>query len=254
MKNNMTVNKHTIGKLLRSIKEEYPKGEKCPVVAISGGVDSIVLAELFRLSEVDYRLVHFHHDQGRHDDECAAMAKVYVYDKNLEHIFDEYRADGSLLSGPSGFESTARKNRYAVLSKFAKDHAIAGNGVIVTGHHLDDQLENIFMGISRGVPVDRVAMARRTIFSKANIEVHRPLLDLTRKDIISMATRWKLEWCEDVTNQDQAFERNFFRHSIIPLLNTRRNCHKSVPKSVPTPDTIVITHENNLLSETNHFL
>jgi len=217
----------------------------------------MVLAELFRIaslgSNLKYRLVHFHHDQGRHGDECARMVEKYVDDFNLRSIYTFHRVDGSTLQSKSGFETVARKARYAFLYQIAKtDNA---KGMIVTGHHLNDQIENIFMGISRGVLVDRVAMAKRTIFSNAGIQIYRPLLDISRKDILSLAARFRLKWSEDETNMDTKYERNFFRHSIIPLLETRRNILKSVIKSIPTPDVVYINHENNLLSaEHNHFL
>lgn len=256
------INRHAINSLVNSINftfASYANNKVVPVVAISGGVDSMVLAELFRKAATErdipfkYRLVHFHHDQGRHDDECADAVYKYISEKSLESIFTFHRVDGSTLRSKAGFETIARKARYAFLSQQALNESEIG--VIVTGHHANDQIENILMGICRGTPIDRVAMAKRTIFRNANTEIHRPLLDLSRKDIIYIANKFNLTWSEDDTNMDTKYERNFFRHSIIPLLNTKRNVLKSIPKSIPTPDTIIVEHENNLLSaEHNHFL
>lgn len=262
-----------IGKLCNEIESSYFFNRRViPVIGLSGGVDSMVIAHMFynvqqKNPNFKYVLAHFDHDQGRHDDDCANAAKRYA--KRVAKDLEYYKADGLTLLGKEGFENTARYARYAYLYKIAKaenkkfstfrvngnTHELGfDNSIIVTGHNLNDQIENILMGICRGTKSSNVAMAKKTIYIAENVEVHRPMLDLSREVILALAKHWNLEWCEDTTNTDQSYERNFFRHAIIPLLKTKRNVLKTIPKSVPTLGYLKIGHENNLFSKANRFI
>lgn len=217
------------------------------ILAVSGGVDSIFLLDFMRRHKLLNRVfvVHFNHLPGqRMDDSAMRVVRKYCEEEDVPLYIGVTKDREKMLSAPS-FESEARKQRYqhflSVIQTTAKDDPRPG--VIMTAHNLSDQIEGILMGMCRGVPIQRVAMAKETFFTRHNVMTFRPLLDIPKSAIVRQATRFFLEgrWEDDVTNSDVKYERNFMRHAVVPLLMTRRNVLKSIPKSVPTPQRIEVT-------------
>ncbi|GAA6173068.1 tRNA lysidine(34) synthetase TilS [Colwellia sp. KU-HH00111] len=112
-------------------------------------------------------------------------------------------------------EALARDARYQAL------HSIyAQPSLIITGHHSDDQAETLLLALKRGSGLKGLsAMAAET--KKAKDLLVRPLLEITRTEIIDYAKTHALTWIEDESNTDTRFDRNFIRNEIMPLLNKR---------------------------------
>ncbi len=180
--------------------DELPAG--CYVVAVSGGVDSMVLLDVLRQApELSLVVAHFDHgirensalDRRLVQDVCAGYGLQFVYD------------EGKL--GPGASEAAARKARYAFLNKVQK----ASNArAIITAHHQDDLLETIILNILRGTGRKGLSPLR----SRNN--VLRPLLSCTKAEIISYAKQHQLRWHEDSTNRDTAYLRNYIRLKLLP--------------------------------------
>ncbi len=227
------------------------------VLAVSGGADSIFLLELMRrhnllgTAEHSVRIVHFNHLPGQiMDDGAEQVVRAYCTKENLPLIVGY--GDKDTMLAASSFEAEARKQRYAFMLKCItqsqRDDADNGKpfrpGLIVTAHNLSDQVEGIIIGMTRGVPINRVAMATTTHFKRHSVSTYRPLLIVSKAMILRQAIRYGLtgRWEDDVTNLDTKYERNFVRHAVLPLLMTRRNVFKSIPKSVQTPPYIEVVH------------
>jgi len=178
------------------------------VVAVSGGVDSMVLLDLL-VPKPKLKLVVAHFDHGiRKDsslDRQLVQKKAQVY--GLPFVFDE----GKL--GPGASEAEARKARYDFLQSTRQ---ATGARAIVTAHHQDDRLETAFINLLRGT-------SRRGLTSlKDTPELRRPLLHLTKRQLIEYAKANGIEWREDSTNKDTNYTRNHVRHKLLPLLTQRK--------------------------------
>lgn len=173
------------------------------IVAVSGGVDSVVLLDML-VKMSDFRLVVAHFDHGirndSHDD--AAFVKELAVQYGLT-----YEAERAEL-GEQASEETARKARYAFLRNVAQRY----DGQIVTAHHADDALETIIINILRGTGWRGLASLRSTA------EIARPLLSYRKTQLVTYAKNHHLQWREDSTNSETKYFRNTIRHTIIPKL------------------------------------
>ncbi len=172
------------------------------IVAVSGGVDSIVLLD--RLVQAgEARLIVAHVDHGIRsesaDDATFVRTCTEMYKLSFEAIRLELGADAS--------EERARAARWQFLrgvkNKYQADK-------IVTAHHADDVVETMIINMSRGTGWRGIATLRETD------EIKRPLLSMRKRDIIAYANEHGLEWREDASNVDEKYRRNYVRRKIIP--------------------------------------
>lgn len=172
------------------------------VVAVSGGVDSVALLHaLHQLPDLKLVVAHFDHgirydsvDDRRH---VQQLAQSY----GLPFVYQE----GSLGIGTS--EDTARKARYDFLHKVRET---SGARAIVTAHHHDDALETAVLNLVRGTN-------RKGLSSLQNTSrLRRPLLHISKQDLITYAKDQGLAWRDDYTNIDTNYLRNYIRHKVLP--------------------------------------
>jgi tRNA(Ile)-lysidine synthetase-like protein len=176
------------------------------VVAVSGGVDSVVLLDLLR-QKPNLELVIAHYDHG--------IRKDSTKDRELvEQIAKKYRlefhySDGQL--GPNANEALARSKRYEFLNGTReKTNSLA----IITAHHQDDLLETAVINLLRGTN-------RRGLSSMYSNDILRPLLDYPKRDLVAYALSHNLSWHEDSTNKDSKYLRNYIRMEIMPKLTVK---------------------------------
>lgn len=186
------------------------------VVAFSGGVDSRVLLELAaqytKTHGIDCQAIHVHHGLSDNADQWAEQCQVWCDDLSVPLAVERVSLD--VHSGES-IEKLARDARYNAF----KSHLRQGD-VLVTGQHVDDQVETFLLALKRGSgPKGLSSMAKVMPFSGAHIV--RPMLSVTRAEIEAFARRMGLTWVEDESNQDVRFDRNFIRHQVTPLLTER---------------------------------
>lgn len=171
------------------------------VVAVSGGVDSMVLLDLMR-QQPGLQLVVAHYDHGiREDsDEDRALVETTAAYYGLPFVYEA----GKL--GPKASEAAAREARYAFLRRVRETQ---GAQAIITAHHQDDMLETAIINMLRGTH-------RKGLSALASTgEIVRPLLDYSKKDLLVYAREHKLSWREDSTNADERYLRNYVRKHIL---------------------------------------
>lgn len=175
------------------------------VVAVSGGVDSMVLLDLLR-NQSAVKIVVAHFDHGiRHD---SSIDRELVQKVTTNHGLPFTYHLGELGHGAS--ESTAREARYEFLHKVKE----ASNAkAILTAHHHDDVLETAIINLLRGTN-------RKGLSSlKSSEHIYRPLLHITKNQLKHYAKNQGLVWREDETNQDTTYLRNHVRHNILARLS-----------------------------------
>jgi tRNA(Ile)-lysidine synthase len=178
------------------------------VVAVSGGVDSVVLLDLLHKMP-DMQLVVAHYDHGIRPDSdvdrrlVGQLARTY----GVPFVYDE----GNL--GPATSEATARKARYDFLHTVIKQ--INANS-IVTAHHQDDVVETALLQLLRGTGRKGMSSLKSTDIIK------RPLLHIPKRELQLYAIEHNLVWREDSTNKDTKYKRNYVRKHLVPKLTTEQ--------------------------------
>jgi len=174
------------------------------VVAVSGGVDSMVLLDMLAgLPDVTLIVAHFNH--GIRDDSDADEELVARTARAKGLLFVSER--GNL--GAHASEADARTARYAFLEKVMKRE---GARAIITAHHQDDVLESILLALLRGTGRKGLSALQSTKTRK------RPLLYYTKNELIAYAQTHATKWREDSTNQDDTYLRNYVRKTFIPRM------------------------------------
>lgn len=173
------------------------------LVAVSGGIDSVVLLDMLARSG-KYELIVAHFDHGIREDSVADARFVAGLAKRYRLPFTTGREE--LGRGTS--EERARSARYLFLREEAEKY----DAVIVTAHHQDDIIESIAINLTRGTGWRGLA-----VFGAADIR--RPMLHFSKEDVRKYAQDSRLEWVEDSTNQSEVYLRNRLRRRIKRLLS-----------------------------------
>ena len=186
-------------------------------VAYSGGLDSTVLLHLLtQKKEFKDKIdaIHVNHsispDSDKWEDFCRENAK------QLDVDFFSYKVDGKNLS-----EADLRILRY---KKFKEEWArYLNNNILLTAHHADDQAETIFFRFMRGTGLNGLKGIPAWGYTgrsddESNVVLHRPFLNVYKKELYEYARNNKLKWVEDESNKDINISRNFIRNKLLPKI------------------------------------
>lgn len=186
------------------------------LVAFSGGLDSTVLLHqlvLWRAQnpEVALRAIHIHHGLSPQADSWVQHCESVCAQWQVPLVAERVHLDDDGL----GIEAQARRARYQVFAQ-----TLLPGEVLMTAQHLDDQCETFLLALKRGSgPAGLSAMGESSPF--AGTQLIRPLLAQTREALEAWARQHELCWIEDESNQDDAYDRNFLRLRVTPLLQQR---------------------------------
>jgi tRNA(Ile)-lysidine synthase len=191
-------------------------------VALSGGLDSIVLLHamcgLARSRKIELSAVHVNHGLSSRADKwsefCIDQCRLLGIGLSVQSVFVD-------LGAGLGTEAAARAARYDAFSKCDVDF-------LALAHHADDQVETFLIQLLRGGGASGLsAMPVERGFVEHGPRLLRPLLSLHRTEIEEFATQQGLRWEEDDSNADLSIDRNFLRHSLLPLLEQRFPAYRS---------------------------
>ena len=197
-----------------------PKLGKRIAVAISGGLDSVVLLDAVCKAQAKNKpaeifAFHIHHGLQKQADDwlifCEKLAKKYQihFDFRLLHLMDIEQGN---------IEARAREGRYEALTDLCIEYGIED---LLLAHHQNDQAETVLLQLLRGAGVAGASgmPSSRLLNSKeGKLTLWRPLLNQSRKDLEAYAKEHKLKWIEDPSNQNSQYRRNAIRKTIIPAL------------------------------------
>lgn len=187
-------------------------------VGISGGPDSVALAEVMRRVAPRYQLTlhwaHLHHGlRGRAADLderlVRSLADRWGVPLTVEHVDTRARR----RSGQS-LEEVARDLRYDFFRRLAVTHRLSK---VAVGHHQDDQAETVLMRILRGAGTEGLG-GMAPVHTRKEYAVIRPLMGVTRKEIAGWLRQAHLPSREDVSNRRTDVFRNRIRHRVLPML------------------------------------
>jgi tRNA(Ile)-lysidine synthase len=174
--------------------------------------------------------MHVHHGLSANADAwaefCSEQCSLLNVPLQIVHVTVDKNAK-------LGVEAAARQLRYEALFNctFKVENTLVGNNVevqpdfIVTAHHQDDQAETLLLQLFRGAGIKGLASMAAMDKSRRLL---RPLLGVSRSQLQDYAEQHGLQWCDDESNNDTHYERNFVRHEVMPILETRYPAVKSV--------------------------
>ena len=188
----------------------FPTGQQV-LLAVSGGIDSVVLAHLMHSAGFPFAIAHcnFHlrpSECDRDETFVRQLAADYAVPFHLAHFDTHDHANTHHQS----IEQAARQLRYDFFEQLLQQHHYAA---ILTAHHRDDSTETFFLNLLRGT-----GLAGLHGILPVQGHIVRPLLPFSRHDIETYATQHQLRHVEDSTNSSLDFLRNQIRHQLMPLL------------------------------------
>ncbi len=185
-----------------NISEEQFDPKKLYVLAVSGGVDSMVMLHVLGKILKPSRTIVAHVDHGIRSDSFWDRELVQTYCQQKEIVFEYVE----LGLGSEASEAEAREARYTFLNSIKeKYHADA----VVTAHHQDDLIETALLNVLRGTGI-------RGLCSLASSdELIRPMLGVSKAEILEYAWAHSVVWREDSTNKDLSYRRNWLRQRVM---------------------------------------
>jgi tRNA(Ile)-lysidine synthase len=201
-------------RFLENIKEKklLNTGGKV-LLAVSGGIDSMVMLHLFEKSGFDYGIVHCNFQlRGAESDGDEEFVKTQVLIHGVPAYFKRFDTEEYAQINGISIEMAARELRYEYFEKIRVENRY---DYIATAHHSDDLIETFFLNLTRKTGIKGLT----GIKDKAG-KIIRPMLFASRADIEKFATEQYLEFREDSTNSEVAYQRNFLRHKILPLFSS----------------------------------
>lgn len=228
---------------VKNIITPYVAEHKCSfTVALSGGVDSVVLLHIMNALKADMpqlqlTAVYVHHGLSQHADDWQAFCEQLCNELAITFYAAQVKIDRKTRTS---LEQQARDARYQAL-----DQLSPSGSIILLGQHLNDQLETFLLRLKRGSGLQGLTAMRKTRTLNSGRACLRPLLNVTRQNIEQFAADFNLEHITDDSNSDQRFDRNFIRQQIVPLLSERfKGFENSAARSVS-----LLQQQQDLLDE-----
>jgi tRNA(Ile)-lysidine synthase len=199
-------------KFQQHIQNEFSfLNDKKLLVAISGGIDSVVLTHLLVQLNCNVSLAHCNFKLRKEESEADELfVKNLAKSLDLQVFTKAFKTSAIATEQKKSIQLTARELRYDWFQELIENYTF---NFVLTAHHADDNLETFIINLTRGTGLDGL-----TGIPKQNKNIVRPLLPFSRKEIKDYATQNKLTWREDKSNASTKYLRNKIRHKIAPVL------------------------------------
>ncbi|MEZ7495933.1 tRNA lysidine(34) synthetase TilS [Leeuwenhoekiella aequorea] len=198
---------------LKHISNNFPILFKSRVLlAVSGGIDSIVLLHLLKKAGVDFAIAHCNFSlRGKESDQDAKFVEELARALNVPIYIQKFNTKAFALENKVSTQMAARELRYAWFKELCAEHNLSHT---VIAHHAQDDLETFLINISRASGIEGLTgMTENSDF------ILRPLLPFSRDQIAVYAEEHAINWREDSSNSTDNYLRNHLRHHAIPALN-----------------------------------
>mgnify|MGYP001764881440 CR=1 FL=1 len=186
------------------------------LVAVSGGLDSVVLCHLLRATGYDFEMAHVNFGlRGAESDRDAEFVQSLAARLGLKFHLTTVDTTAYAVNNKCSVQVAARELRYQWFEELLRVSAQSAEplDLLLTAHHANDNAETVLLNLFRGTGLQGML----GILPLRNF-IRRPLLFATREELLDYANAEKLSWVEDSSNASEKYARNFIRLSVIPLL------------------------------------
>lgn len=185
--------------------------EKKLLLAVSGGIDSMVLVHICHQLKLDFSVAHCNFQlRGNESDDDENFVKLQIEKLQISVFIQKFDTKSIAETQKLSIQLAARKLRYDWFYKLMNEN---GFDYILTAHHLDDSLETFLINFIRGSGLDGLIG-----IPEQNDKIVRPLLIFSRNEIENFAQENNIAWREDSSNTSDKYLRNKLRHDVIPIL------------------------------------
>ena len=213
------------------------KGDRI-LLAVSGGIDSMVMTHLFLMSGYGIGIAHcnFALRAGESDND-EDLVKAFAAEHNIPFFSIRFETKSYSKENGISVQMAARELRYAWFEKIRSQN---GFNSIAVAHNLNDNIETLLINLTRGTGI-----AGLTGMRPSSNRIIRPLLFATRKEISEYSEHRKITYREDKSNADTKYLRNKIRHEVLPLL---REINPSIESTLN--ETIeILTGSNEIIND-----
>ena len=198
-------------KFQNHITTKFPQlKDKKLLLAVSGGIDSMVLLDLFYKLRFDICVVHCNFQlRGNESDADEMLVRKTCQDNYIPYFIESFDTENYSKENKLSIQLAARKLRYDWFQEIIS----LGFDYVLTAHHLDDNVETFLINFTRGTGLEGL-----TGIPAQNGNIIRPLLPFSREEIENYANENKIQWREDSSNAADKYFRNKLRHNIVPIL------------------------------------
>tara|TARA_X000001036_G_scaffold427996_1_gene457261 strand:- start:2655 stop:3953 length:1299 start_codon:yes stop_codon:yes gene_type:complete len=188
--------------------ELYPQlKNKHSLIAVSGGVDSILLSHLFSESKLKFSIAHCNFGlRGKESDKDSILVRKLAKSFDVDFYYKKFDTLKYSKINKCSIQMAAREIRYNWFDELMIQNKI---NYLITGHHLNDQLETFMINLGRGTGIEGL------VGISENSKILRPLLNFTKKEIILYAKKKSYKWNLDQTNLKNDYLRNSLRNNVV---------------------------------------
>ena len=186
------------------------------LVAVSGGVDSVALCHLCSHYQVPYAMAHCNFGLRAKSDDDQAFVQQLAKQLEVEIFMIKFDTVAYMKETGTSVQVAARELRYQWFHQLLVEHGLDS---IVTAHHANDNVETVLMNLFRGTGIKGLRGIQ-----PVQGRIIRPLLAVTKENILAYAKENQLSWVEDASNATDKYTRNFIRNQILPMME------KAIPR------------------------
>ncbi|MEJ0106044.1 MAG: tRNA lysidine(34) synthetase TilS [Bacteroidota bacterium] len=197
------------------------------LLAVSGGVDSVVLCELCKQSGYDFTIAHCNFQlRGEESERDEQFVKELADKYGKEVLVKRFDTETYTKEKKVSIQVAARELRYNWFGELLTPDSrpdsyrvptpgspLPTPDYLLTAHHLNDSLETLLMNFFKGTGIAGL----HGILPKQG-KIVRPLLFAKKEELLAFANENGLNWVEDISNESDKYSRNYFRHQVIPLI------------------------------------
>ena len=185
--------------------------EKKLFLAVSGGLDSMVLLHLLKQLPYEIAVLHCNFQlRGLESFGDQTFVENYCDQNNIPVFTTQFDTEAFAKDYKLSTQVAARELRYSWFYELLEEKDF---DYILTAHHADDNLETFIINLSRGTGLDGLSG-----IPEQNDKIIRPILPFSREEILKYAEENKIDWREDSSNTSNKYLRNKIRHDLVPIL------------------------------------
>jgi tRNA(Ile)-lysidine synthase len=220
----------------------FQKADKL-LIAVSGGVDSIVLCDLCFHAGFNFEIAHCNFQlrgEESNADEKFVLELAHKY--NVKYHVVKFDTEKYAADNKQNIQLAARNLRYNWFNEILENNTAIK--YIVTAHHADDNLETILMNFFKGTGINGLK-GIQSHHAGIGGKIVRPILFAYKSELLDYANENKLQWREDVSNESSKYTRNFFRNQVIPLIeNVIPEVKANVQNNIKRFNDISVIYDN----------